>query len=278
MTKRLHHQSSCTRGARDPRAAGFTLVELLVVIGIIAVLVGILLPALGRARQVAQRAACLSNLRQLYTASLLYANASRGYWPPAHVDFVTRNRHRWHGTRPSSAVPFDFDGSPLKPYLQTPSIKTCPTFDMPDATAGFERGCGAYGYNAGFLGSGSGVPELASLSLPILEFEARVMNAPAKLSMIRNHAEKIAFADAAMANPGLIEYSFLEAPLTADGNETSPSLHFRHRKRANVCWADGHATSEAFEWTYATNVYGADNAAALLGFFGPRDNRLFRRN
>jgi prepilin-type processing-associated H-X9-DG protein len=249
-----------------------------VVIGIIAILIGVLLPALGRARQSAQSTACLSNLRQLYTASLLYADAWRGYWPPAHVDIITQNRHRWHGTRPDNASPFDFAGSPLKPFLQTPAIKLCPTFELPDTAAGFERACGAYGYNAAFLGSGEGVPELATLSLPLLEFEARVMNTPAKATMIRNPAEKIAFADAAIANPGLIEYSFLAPPLTATGSETSPSLHFRHRKRVNVCWADGHVTGERFEWTYATNVYGADNAMALLGFFGPHDNRLFRRD
>jgi prepilin-type N-terminal cleavage/methylation domain-containing protein/prepilin-type processing-associated H-X9-DG protein len=66
---------------RPARRRGFTLVELLVVIGIIAVLIGILLPALGRAREHAKRAQCTSNLRTLGQAMYLYANASRDRLP-----------------------------------------------------------------------------------------------------------------------------------------------------------------------------------------------------
>ena len=69
------------------RAAGFTLVELLVVIGIIALLIGILLPALNRARQQAQRAKCLSQIRSMLQAAEIHQANHKGYYPLA--GFVT---------------------------------------------------------------------------------------------------------------------------------------------------------------------------------------------
>src|SRR5205085_1426720 len=78
-------------------AAAFTLVELLVVIGIIALLISILLPSLSKARESANTIKCASNLRQVYLASQLYANAYKGYVLPARVASGSATSSYWCG-------------------------------------------------------------------------------------------------------------------------------------------------------------------------------------
>jgi prepilin-type N-terminal cleavage/methylation domain-containing protein/prepilin-type processing-associated H-X9-DG protein len=99
---------------RAPNLA-FTLVELLVVIGIIALLISILLPALGKARESANQVKCQAQVKQILQGMLLHANDHKGYWPtaglmwngpgqtstnntPANMGDSGRNRYEYYGT------------------------------------------------------------------------------------------------------------------------------------------------------------------------------------
>ena len=81
-----------------PRRLGFTLIELLVVIAIIALLIGILLPALGKARASAQLAACLSNNRQMGLAFSGYSNDQNEWYPL--IPFTTAAKQAFYKSNP----------------------------------------------------------------------------------------------------------------------------------------------------------------------------------
>jgi len=107
--------------ARRP-AAGFTLVELLVVIGIIALLIAILMPVLTRARDAATRTQCLSNLRQLTYAWIAYAQENKGYI----VDPNTVNDATWVGTAGNTDTEQSVREGALFKYIPDTRIYFCP--------------------------------------------------------------------------------------------------------------------------------------------------------
>lgn len=259
---------------------GFTLVELLVVVAIIAILAAILLPALSKAQLQARSMECVNNLRQLYLANTMFAAENDGHYAlgAEDLDGVQGGLVRWHGKRTSPDADFDPKRGPLGDYLPDARVKECPVFfefrRNGQVNNAFESGTGGYGYNMAYVG-GSFYFKKFPQSLRTSTKDVRV----------QDPANTIMFADSALPQLGhIIEYGFIEPPhfVTDDdpqGNPdfgfAAPSLHFRHNGRVNVVWCDGHVSSEKWDWAPETNIYGASNARWSVGWFGPKNNLHF---
>jgi prepilin-type N-terminal cleavage/methylation domain-containing protein/prepilin-type processing-associated H-X9-DG protein len=111
---------------------GFTLVELLVVIGIIALLISILLPALGRAREQAKKVQCASNMRQIMTGFVMYASENKGNLPAQRVP----GSYEWSRAILATLVGERNMPGPAQPIdkIQATWFK-CPNDDFPRSTA-----------------------------------------------------------------------------------------------------------------------------------------------
>ena len=265
----------------------FTLIELLVVISIIALLMAILMPALGAARSGSRALACKSNLRQLLLANIGYATENDGFYVPAASDmWDNAGLHRWHGKRDTLDERFDPLRGPLIGYLADGRVKECPLrvefVKGQDWNTNFEQGCGGYGYNMTYIGSRTSQSAAGSVQA---WKDSYAMTA--RMTEIAAPAMTLMFADTAMAKSGksLIEYSFAEPPFTVYNGRLvteffmSPSIHFRHRNQANIGWADGHVEPrrmvKADPKSDRANPYGVNSADMNLGWFEPLNNTQF---
>ncbi len=269
----------------DRRRRGFTLIELLVVISIIALLLSLLLPALGGARESGRGAVCLSNLRQLTLANSAYAEDAGGYYVPASEDVFVGfgGTKRWHGQRdaPGNGTleenTFDPTRGPLANYIGADGrVRYCPTFEnqLDHDAPGFEVGTGGYGYNRAYLG---GRNDLYGTSPEAARNTARADD-PAQPSATVMFTDAAFFKIVAGRNL-LIEYSFAETPFVQQfpgppsAQRWSPSIHFRHMNNTHVAWADGHVDAETMTFTHPQFEDFYRNLG--FGWFGPESNELF---
>ena len=272
--------------ARARRSHGFSLVELLVVIAIVSMLVGLLLPSLGRAREAARAGVCASNLRQRAAGLAAYTRDHAARAAPGAPDYRA-NRLRWHGSRARASEAFQPEGGSLSAYLADAGgasrrVRRCPTFAgvlarLEGAGLGFERSAGGYGYNNAYLGV-----ELVPLAGP--SWRVRTDRVGAKMARVEQPDATIAFGDAAFpesrAPDRIAEYSFVEPrfhPEHTGSARMDPSLHFRHgERRTMIAWADGHADARALTYSWSSGLYSPRADVLGLGWAGEQDtNGLF---
>jgi prepilin-type N-terminal cleavage/methylation domain-containing protein len=126
-SRRNHNSPQGSPIARPVAPPGFSLVELLVVIGIIGILVSLLMPALSRARQHANSVKCQSNLHQVAAALLMYSNTYRGWLYPVGGKDPLTGLPRTLGLEPGMPREQRWPSLVFDPPVWNPPVLTCPS-------------------------------------------------------------------------------------------------------------------------------------------------------
>ena len=248
---------------RIHKSTGFTLIELLVVISIIALLIGILLPALGAARATARDAVCKSNVRQINTAFLAYATDNKDYYPCAAFDPANSNTQLGFLLADSSGrnVAKFWTGLIVSGgYMPKSNGFLCPSFDdrTLDETimitqAPDDNYTSNLWYNLDYSANGHIVAGRGAGGTTAYDQPARVEEVKDPTDTITLLDGFLPAADPANTvvphNPAVQQRAWFTIFVPSGTNVETP--HPRHSNQtANFAWVDGHASSIAFEDKY----------------------------
>ncbi|MFQ5411557.1 MAG: prepilin-type N-terminal cleavage/methylation domain-containing protein [Phycisphaerae bacterium] len=262
---RKQHPRTCKSHDPAPKSAkdhGLTLIETLVVIGVLALLLSILLPVLNHAREKGRAVHCAATLHNAGLAMTLYLDANQDrFWPyfedvPATAD-TPGGRRWWFGFEPQGPAtnpaqrnrPLDKSAGFLGPYLSASADDLrCPSFPYGEGRyfPKFTPAAGGYGYNTAALAGLNWLPALARPIRGLRAFGGRAAEVFALADGI--HFDRLDYSGDAPLGQSFNEPPYIQwRPSSLFGSNVGVNGgfgHFRHNRRANVLFLDAHVAGQ----------------------------------
>ncbi len=205
---------------------GFTLIELLVVIAIIAILAAILFPVFAKAREKARQTSCLSNLKQIGLATMMYAQDYDEVMVPGNIIYPAFGTYYWLGV--------------LQPYIKNGQIFNCPSNSNKWTGPGSQSG----GYACNFVSYGPG-----GHTPPLSNYGRGGYYRAVSMAELTHPAETILFFDYFNGYVVCSTYDDLTTIHTVLGTSAAHKPGRKHNEGRNWAFGDGHA-----KWNKAVNL------------------------